>query len=87
VVECCNIGCILCGVQHCPLHIVDSLLGIGIMAALASQSLEIQFLPINCMWPSKLGTVSNFDSCSCEVSTFRRVVTVHNQKENIFWER
>lgn len=25
----CIRGCILCGVQHCPLHIVDSLLGIG----------------------------------------------------------
>lgn len=37
-----------------------------------------KFLQINCMWPSKLGTVPSFDSCSCKTSTFQRVVTVDN---------
>lgn len=39
---------ILCGVQHCPLHIVDTVLGIDVVTGLDSQPLEILFLPCNC---------------------------------------
>lgn len=48
------------------------------LTCLGSQPLEILFLSINCIWPSKLGVVPSLDPCSYKASTFQVGLTVDN---------